>query len=29
MVGGEAALGVVPMGTANALAADLGLPHRR
>ena len=26
MVGGEAALGVVPMGTANALAADLGLP---
>ena len=26
MVGGQAALGVVPMGTANALAADLGLP---
>jgi diacylglycerol kinase family enzyme len=26
MVGGTAALGVVPMGTANALAADLGLP---
>jgi diacylglycerol kinase (ATP) len=26
MVGGSAALGVIPMGTANALAADLGLP---
>ena len=26
LVGGTAALGVVPMGTANALAADLGLP---
>ncbi len=26
LVGGSAALGVVPMGTANALAADLGLP---
>jgi YegS/Rv2252/BmrU family lipid kinase len=26
LVGGETALGVVPMGTANALAADLGLP---
>ncbi len=26
MVGGTAALGVIPMGTANALAADLGLP---
>jgi diacylglycerol kinase family enzyme len=26
MVGGSAALGVVPMGTANALASDLGLP---
>jgi diacylglycerol kinase (ATP) len=25
LVGGETALGVVPMGTANALAADLGL----
>ena len=25
LVGGQAALGVVPMGTANALAADLGL----
>jgi len=25
MVGGAAALGVIPMGTANALAADLGL----
>jgi YegS/Rv2252/BmrU family lipid kinase len=26
MVGGSAVLGVIPMGTANALAADLGLP---
>jgi YegS/Rv2252/BmrU family lipid kinase len=26
MVGGSAALGVIPMGTANALATDLGLP---
>ena len=26
LVGGFAALGVIPMGTANALAADLGLP---
>ena len=26
MVGGPAALGVIPMGTANALAADLGIP---
>jgi YegS/Rv2252/BmrU family lipid kinase len=26
MVGSEAALGVIPLGTANALAADLGLP---
>jgi len=26
LVGGTAALGVIPMGTANALAADLGLP---
>jgi YegS/Rv2252/BmrU family lipid kinase len=26
MVGGTAALGVIPMGTANALATDLGLP---
>src|ERR1039457_3388510 len=26
LVGGSAALGVIPMGTANALAADLGLP---
>jgi YegS/Rv2252/BmrU family lipid kinase len=26
MVGGEAALGVIPLGTANALAVDLGLP---
>jgi diacylglycerol kinase (ATP) len=26
MVGGKAALGVIPMGTANALAHDLGLP---
>ena len=26
LVGGEAALGVIPMGTANALATDLGLP---
>lgn len=26
MVGGEAALGVIPMGTANALAMDLGIP---
>jgi diacylglycerol kinase (ATP) len=26
MVGGTAVLGVIPMGTANALAADLGLP---
>lgn len=26
LVGGQAALGVIPMGTANALAADLGLP---
>jgi diacylglycerol kinase (ATP) len=26
MVGGSAALGVIPMGTANALACDLGLP---
>jgi diacylglycerol kinase family enzyme len=26
MVGGEAVLGVIPMGTANALAIDLGLP---
>ena len=26
MVGGSAALGVIPMGTANALAVDLGLP---
>lgn len=26
MVGGSAALGVIPMGTANALAMDLGLP---
>ena len=25
-MGGSAALGVIPMGTANALAADLGLP---
>jgi len=27
MVGGEAVLGVIPMGTANALAVDLGLPR--
>jgi YegS/Rv2252/BmrU family lipid kinase len=27
MVGGSAALGVIPMGTANALATDLGLPR--
>ena len=27
MVGSEAALGVVPMGTANSLAHDLGLPR--
>ena len=27
LVGGSAALGVIPMGTANALAADLGLPR--
>jgi YegS/Rv2252/BmrU family lipid kinase len=26
LVGGHAALGVVPLGTANALASDLGLP---
>jgi len=26
LVGGTAALGVIPIGTANALAADLGLP---
>lgn len=26
LVGGQAALGVIPMGTANALAADLGMP---
>jgi len=26
MVGGSAVLGVIPMGTANALAVDLGLP---
>ena len=26
MVGSEAALGVIPLGTANALAVDLGLP---
>jgi diacylglycerol kinase (ATP) len=26
LVGGQTALGVVPLGTANALAADLGLP---
>ena len=26
MVGGNAAVGVIPMGTANALACDLGLP---
>jgi len=26
MIGGSAALGVIPMGTANALAADLGVP---
>jgi diacylglycerol kinase (ATP) len=26
LVGGETALGVIPMGTANALATDLGLP---
>lgn len=26
MVGGSAVLGVIPMGTANALATDLGLP---
>jgi len=26
LVGGTAALGVIPMGTANALASDLGLP---
>ena len=26
LVGGSATLGVIPMGTANALAADLGLP---
>ena len=26
MVGGSAAVGVIPMGTANALACDLGLP---
>src|SRR5450631_895293 len=26
MVGGTAALGVIPMGTANALAMDMGLP---
>jgi YegS/Rv2252/BmrU family lipid kinase len=27
VAGGTAALGVLPLGTANALAADLGLPH--
>jgi diacylglycerol kinase (ATP) len=27
LMGQTAALGVIPMGTANALAADLGLPH--
>jgi diacylglycerol kinase (ATP) len=27
MVGGPVALGVIPLGTANALAADLGLPR--
>jgi diacylglycerol kinase (ATP) len=27
IVGTDAALGVIPLGTANALAADLGLPH--
>jgi diacylglycerol kinase (ATP) len=27
MIGGSAALGVIPMGTANALAADLGVPR--
>jgi YegS/Rv2252/BmrU family lipid kinase len=27
LVGGSAALGVIPMGTANALATDLGLPR--
>jgi diacylglycerol kinase (ATP) len=27
MVGGATALGVIPLGTANALAADLGLPR--
>jgi YegS/Rv2252/BmrU family lipid kinase len=27
LVGGSATLGVIPMGTANALAADLGLPR--
>lgn len=26
LVGGQTALGVIPLGTANALAADLGLP---
>ena len=26
LVGGSTALGVIPMGTANALAADLGVP---
>jgi YegS/Rv2252/BmrU family lipid kinase len=28
IVGTDIALGVIPLGTANALAADLGLPHR-
>jgi len=27
LMGTEAALGVVPLGTANALACDLGIPH--
>src|SRR5690349_15834695 len=27
IVGTNAALGVIPLGTANAMAADLGLPH--
>lgn len=27
MIGSDAALGVIPLGTANALAADLGLPR--